>query len=326
MQPNYTPPDQARPSNSSNSQQDSPNPAAPEPEPEPESPLDRLLQALDEHACKTRQTGKNQYKSQCPVHQGDGDTLKIKEEETGVLLMHCFHTDDNGEETCSNDAILDALDLTWKELFGPSGLPSGPLRSDNGSIQKPKTAKSRTTEKSKGRGHRLPLLAIDKARQDLGPPTEKYYYEDADAEDVLCMFRFEPPGRKKEFRPVHKDGDQWYLGLPPDRPLPLFHLTNILQRKTEPVFLFEGEKCADIGTELGLFATTTAHGSKCPQKTDFTPLAGRDVVIIPDHDAPGEGYARKLCLLCKELDPQPTVRILNLPGLTGDGDDIEQWL
>jgi DNA primase len=92
------------------------------------------------------------------------------------------------------------------------------------------------------------------------------------------------------------------------------------------VFIFEGEKCADIGTKLGLVATTTAHGSKCPHKTDLTPLAGRTIVIVADHDEAGEGYVRKLCLRFKKLDPQPTVYVLRLPGLTGDGDDIEQWL
>ena len=46
--------------------------------------------------------------------------------------------------------------------------------------------------------------------------------------------------------------------------------------------------------------TTPAHGAKSPQKTDFSPLAGRTVVIATDNDAPGESYGDVVCELARE--------------------------
>jgi hypothetical protein len=50
------------------------------------------------------------------------------------------------------------------------------------------------------------------------------------------------------------------------------------------------------------------------------------VVIVPDVGKPGEGYATALLGFLGKLDPAPRVRVLRLPGLTEDGDDIEQWI
>ena len=81
----------------------------------------------------------------------------------------------------------------------------------------------------------------------------------------------------------------------------------------------------DLVRELGLIATATAHGAQSPQRTDLGPLAGKELVLLPDHDAPGEAYVSKLLGLFSKLDPKPRVRVLRLD-LQNEGDDIEQWL
>ena len=79
-------------------------------------------------------------------------------------------------------------------------------------------------------------------------------------------------------------------------------------------------------------ATTSAHGAKSARKTDWRPLAGREVVILPDHDSEGEGYARAVMAELAKLAPRPTVRIVRLSDLwRSDGEilegaDIEEWL
>ncbi|MFN7021511.1 MAG: DUF3987 domain-containing protein [Phycisphaerales bacterium] len=57
------------------------------------------------------------------------------------------------------------------------------------------------------------------------------------------------------------------------------------------VYVTEGEKAADAARAVGLTATTSPHGSKSADKADWSPVAGRDVVILPDHDDAGERYA-----------------------------------
>jgi putative DNA primase/helicase len=58
------------------------------------------------------------------------------------------------------------------------------------------------------------------------------------------------------------------------------------------VVLVEGEKCAQALIDAGIVATTAMHGANAPvDKTDWSPLAGKAVLIWPDRDKPGWEYA-----------------------------------
>ena len=88
--------------------------------------------------------------------------------------------------------------------------------------------------------------------------------------------------------------------------------------------LVEGEKCAcELRERTGLLVTTSSHGAKCADKTDWTPLAGRNVVILPDNDSDGMLYAEKVSTILLGL--QATVKTIKLPGLPPKGDCVE-WL
>jgi hypothetical protein len=82
-------------------------------------------------------------------------------------------------------------------------------------------------------------------------------------------------------------------------PRPLYRLPNLLSSPDKPVIITEGEKKADRAVELfpGFESTTTMGGAEQPQLSDFGPLAGRRVIIWPDHDESGESYARKVAQL-----------------------------
>lgn len=86
----------------------------------------------------------------------------------------------------------------------------------------------------------------------------------------------------------------------------------------------EGEKATDAAAELGLLATTSPHGSKSAGKADWAALAGREVVILPDHDEAGKQYAGDVANILAKLTPAATVRIVNLadawPDLPSGGD------
>ncbi|MGO9290444.1 MAG: hypothetical protein ACLQIJ_17050 [Polyangia bacterium] len=86
----------------------------------------------------------------------------------------------------------------------------------------------------------------------------------------------------------------------------------------------EGEKCADLARGLGLTSTTSSHGADSAKRTDWSPLAGKQVIILPDHEN-GEGYANDVGGILAELEPKTETRVLRLP-LGKKGDDIEQWL
>ncbi|NIZ63436.1 hypothetical protein DL239_20950 [Sedimentitalea sp. CY04] len=108
---------------------------------------------------------------------------------------------------------------------------------------------------------------------------------------MLIANRYEGNGRGKFFLPYDVTKDAWKA--PQSRPI--YHLDRIVQAPSDqPVIWVEGEKCADALTALGYLASTSFGGSKALAKTDLSPIAGRHVIIWPDHDEPGQDYADKL--------------------------------
>jgi hypothetical protein len=134
--------------------------------------------------------------------------------------------------------------------------------------------------------------------------------------------RFNRPGEPKTFRPLYKSGDGWIVGDPPGL-LSVYRSDELPQ--TGPVVDVEGERCADTAWEIGLPAVTSAHGAKSADKTDWTPLAGRTVYILPDADEAGRRYAEEVATILHGLTPPASVKIVPLPGL-GDGGDIVDWI
>ena len=132
-----------------------------------------------------------------------------------------------------------------------------------------------------------PRKAAKKAPiDDLGPATAKWDYLDAQGQLIAVVYRYDPPGRKKEFRPW----DAKRRKMAPPEPRPLYNQPGI--QDAAQVVLVEGEKCAQALIERGIVATTAMHGANAPvDKTDWTPLAGKAVLLWPDRDKPGWDYA-----------------------------------
>ena len=77
---------------------------------------------------------------------------------------------------------------------------------------------------------------------------------------------------------------------------------------------------------MGLCARPRQHlGAQGAGKTDWSPLKGKKVVIVPDHDKAGAQYAREVARALTKLNPPASVMILDLPG-QAEGEDIEQWI
>lgn len=148
-----------------------------------------------------------------------------------------------------------------------------------------------------------------------------FTYHHADGRVAFKVARFDNgAGADKQFRPLSPVDGGWVLRSMSGR-RPLYRLPEIGSGR---VFVCEGEKCADLARSIGLNATTSAHGSKSPHKTDWTPLAGRKVCILPDADEPGRKYAQTVAGILSKLDPPADVRIIKLPDI-GVGNDIVQF-
>jgi hypothetical protein len=227
--------------------------------------------------------------------------------DNGSVVMHCHHVDAGGQVGCTADAIVQLLGLSLKDLFPQ---PNGPIPKSKSS---PKPKRSWAT--------------LDQAVEAVGRAVKAtsrtvWLYLDRDGKPAMSVVRYDSPSGKT-YRPLHvlPDGS-WAVGDPPG-PLPLYGLPWL--DGADVIFATEGEKCADAVCDLGLIATTSAHGSGSAAKSDWSPMSGKTVVILPDCGVAGEAYLADVLRLLKALSPRPTVKVLRLPGLA-DGEDIVEWI
>ncbi|MCL2646273.1 MAG: AAA family ATPase [Phycisphaerales bacterium] len=263
-------------------------------------PVELLLSKLPD----AKRHGKA-WSARCPAHEDKKPSLSISEGEDGRALI-CCHAG------CTPDEIVAALGLKLADLMPEKSHPT--------------TAK--ITRKTKAPTSRPPATfatnvdALAELERQYGPFSAIWTYENVDGDPVGLVIRWNTP-TGKTIRPASKTSVGWIIGGMPE-PRPLYRLPNLLRRKTEPVFVVEGEKCVDAVAELGLLTTTSSHGSQSASKTDWTPLADREVVILPDNDEAGTKYAGDVAGILSKLTPPATVRVVRLsdawPDLAIGGD------
>lgn len=187
------------------------------------------------------------------------------------------------------------------------------FRRDDG----PQNNNAKTTAKPGKSAKTWPTLeaAIAAAARSIGGEhIATWTYQHGDGADAFHVARFNLPN-DKAYRPIHHNGVGFVLADPPGS-LPLYHLPDL--QGASRVWVCEGEKAADAARSIGLTATTSAHGSKSAAKTDWRPLAGKDVVILPDANEAGEHYAATVAAILHRLGCK--VRIVRLPDLPPGGD------
>lgn len=148
-------------------------------------------------------------------------------------------------------------------------------------------------------------------------------YRDVDGKELFVVVRYEDSSGKVVI-PFEVCSGGYTAGLS-SPPYSLYNLDLIHLGVEEPVFIVEGEKCAAVITDLGGLATTSQGGSNRASKTDWTPLAGRTVLIWPDLDEPGEKYAAQVLGILKGLSPAPEVHQIETDslGLPPKGDVVD---
>lgn len=107
-----------------------------------------------------------------------------------------------------------------------------------------------------------------------------------------------------------------YSGLP--SPKPIYNIMEVIQNKTKPILVVEGERCATKAKELlkDFVVTTWSGGSNATGQTDWSHLEKKEVFIWPDNDPNGLHAAELIALQL------PNVEILKLPDNKPKGWDI----
>ena len=156
--------------------------------------------------------------------------------------------------------------------------------------------------------------AVTTAQRTVRRVVAEYVYRDEKGTPLYRVCRTEP----KDFYQQRFTGGQWLNGLAHTRRV-LYRLPELLEAPI--VFLVEGERDVETLREWGFVATTAAGGTGAKWLPEFTQtLTGREVIVIPDNDAPGWEQAAKLC---RELfGTVARLRVFDLPTGTKD---ITDW-
>ena len=258
----------------------------------------------------------NGWKACCPAHKDTTPSLDIDIGQNGAIVLVCRSAG------CSPQEIVRSLRLKMSDLY-------------------PQEASNAEGKRNGAASHD----AEDKAPSGGQRETGRWEYRDEFGSLLYVTVRLEPGknGRSKDYRQKRPVG--WKMDLSaPDKKAPSDWVWNLKDVRlvpwryqelhaavktgtTSPLFVVEGEKCAESLVKLGLDATTNPLGAGKFGRMDPAAInaafSGRAVVILPDNDEPGRKHAddvtRRLSGIAASI-----VRI-NLPGLPIKG-DVADWL
>ena len=158
-------------------------------------------------------------------------------------------------------------------------------------------------------------------RSGSNQPTQKakittvYDYHAADGSLLFQVCRFSPKDFRQR-RPNGQGGHIWNLqGITPV----LYHLPQVLA--ADQVIVVEGEKDVDNLSalqDIGVVATTCPMGAGKWRKFYTEALRGKNIIVIPDNDEPGQKHAVQVATALYGV--AKSIKVVELPGLPKGGD------
>lgn len=164
-------------------------------------------------------------------------------------------------------------------------------------------------------------------------PSLVHPYRNASGETLFYVLRrdFERDGKQGKETPCvmwcrKPDGSEAWTRIRPELPYPLYGLDRLAAKPNAPVLVVEGEKSADAGQIMlaGWVVVSWLGGTNGWDKSDWSPLSGRRVTVMPDNDEVGEKTARAIAEHL--LGSAEQVRLIERDGKQAKGWDIADAL
>lgn len=145
-----------------------------------------------------------------------------------------------------------------------------------------------------------PAPAEPKKPKDHGKRVERivYTYRDPDGREAYCKIREKFADGHKKFSFLYTDADGNLVYKKPKHCNNLYNLDKLDKlakaAPDTPLYIVEGEKCADSMTAADFLATSTNTGAESPKLSETDKeILGKfsNKIVIPDNDGPGRDYA-----------------------------------
>jgi putative DNA primase/helicase len=264
-----------------------------------------MIEALGDRVVSNNGT---QAQARCPAHDDNEASLGVGiGDQPGCCVVRCL-------AGCPTSDVMAKVGKTMAHLFDDTYRGSSSLAT----VAKPATpAKPKKIHPTVEAAGKAMLWYVQKKKPDA-TLAATFLYHAADGKPFGVVFRFHHGAGKKCFGQAHATPTGGWINDTGDQLWPMFNLHEL--PATGTVTIHEGEKAAKAAEALGLIATTSKGGATAPSETDWSPLAGREVVIFPDNDKSGEGYADEVAGILAKLTPPAAVRVARVPGLPPKGD------
>ena len=142
----------------------------------------------------------------------------------------------------------------------------------------------------------------------------EHKYLDKDNNLLCSVLRIEYDNGDKTFRPRLVTGE---YKMPAIRPL--YNIPKIVNEDT--VVFVEGEKCVDALTSKNIPSASAMGGSNTSmEKTDWSVLEGKNLIIWPDNDEAGRKYAMKLSHFLN--NKCASIKVIDIPDQKPRGWDV----
>jgi DNA primase (bacterial type) len=255
----------------------------------------------------------NEFAGCCPFHNEDGPSFTIFTGRDHVERFQCFGCNEAGDVLDFVQKIKGVnLPEAIRILGGAKSAPNKPAatiaRRDVYAGIVPIEAAEEITV---GRKVRLynPKRAGHEWEWGSFTPSRVFPYRRHDGSLVGYVLRRDLPDGGKETPMVMRvrlpDGRECWSRFPFPKPRPLYGLEKLGDGQ---VIVVEGEKCRDdYGAKTKRNVVTWPGGSNGINHVDWTPLAGRDVVIWPDADGPGIATAEDIAGIVHGVGARPRV-------------------
>ncbi len=152
-------------------------------------------------------------------------------------------------------------------------------------------------------------------------------YASADGTAQFYRVRMQDAAGAKKVRPLHHGRNGWMSSEPPfpDGRKPIYNLPGLSAADPSvPVYIVEGELCADTLLRLGKVATTSGSCTSA-RGADWSVLGGRRLVIWADNDSDGRTYADEVDSIARAMGCNVRRIDIDALGLLVGGDVLD-WL
>lgn len=230
-------------------------------------------------------------KIKCPFHDDRRPSAGVFQGDDGIWRFRCHSCGVKGD-------IFDVMALR-------TGRPLAEILRQNAQDVPQSTNAPRPRQAGKKPFGSLEAIYGVLAARHGGQLEALHEYTQADGTHNQFVIRWRGADGKKQIWPCVHTAAGYVLRFPGQRVL--YRLPTLAGAKT--VIVCEGELKTDLLAGYGFPCTTSAGGSKAADKTDWRPLAGKNIIVWSDYDTAGRQYADDVKRILEGLNCR--IKIIN---------------